>query len=196
MTVTGTSTAARRPPRPAGAHGLVAHQAPTGQAVCHLLRRAAEVDVDDPRPCPAHQRAASAIQRASRPASCTAVRSTPNPSSARARAEGRARITSSLATISDTTPPAPSLSATVRKGRSVMPAMGARKTGGAPAMHPITDMCINRKQPGPLTATGGWQGRRACHGRKPNGRYDAAGLPPHCSSLCEPNTSAARGTGF
>ena len=77
-------------------------------------------------PCPAHQRAASAIQRASRPASCTAVRSTPSPSSARARAEGRARMTSSLATISETTRPAPSFSATVRKGTSVMPAIGAR----------------------------------------------------------------------
>jgi hypothetical protein len=86
----------------------VAHQRRAREPAHHLLGRAAHVDVDDPRALPfATMRAASAIQCASRPASCTAVAASPRPSSARARTEGLAFTMSSLATISDTTRPAP-----------------------------------------------------------------------------------------
>ncbi len=99
-------------------------------------------------PCPAHQRAASAMATGSRPASWTAVRASPAPSSARARTSRRPRTASALATISDTTRPAPRRAATVRNGRSVIPAIGARKTGGDRTMRPkSTCMCTNRKQP-------------------------------------------------
>src|SRR6056297_3234064 len=79
-------------------------------------------------------RAASAIQRASRPASCTAVLSSPAPSSAFSRTPGFACTISWLATISLTTSPAPNRATSWRNGRSVIPAMGARKTGGDRAL--------------------------------------------------------------
>ena len=49
----------------------------------------------------------------------------PKPSSARARAKGRACTTSWLATITLTTSPAPNVPTSLRNGRSVIPASGA-----------------------------------------------------------------------
>ena len=113
----------------------VAHQRRARQPARDLLRRAAHVDVDDPRALP---RAPAARPRpsapASRPASCTAVRASPRPSSARARRRRASPGPSPLATISDTTRPAPKRSASARNGRSVIPAIGARKTGASVTM--------------------------------------------------------------
>jgi 2-C-methyl-D-erythritol 4-phosphate cytidylyltransferase len=95
-------------------------------------------------PCPATMRAASAIQQGSRPASCTAVAASPRPSSARARTEGFSSTISRLATISETTRPAPKDATSRRNGRSVIPAMGARRTGGArPVSASETANCSN-----------------------------------------------------
>ena len=76
--------------------------------------------------------AASAIGRASRPASCTEDGSS-SPSSLRAlaRTEGLAVSISPEATISDTTSPAPNRATIRRNGRSVIPAIGASSTGGS-----------------------------------------------------------------
>ena len=82
-------------------------------------------------PCASTIRAASAIGAASRPASCTADPSTPRPSSAFSNAPGRAFIISTLATISETTNPAPNDATRLRNGKSVIPAIGASKTGGS-----------------------------------------------------------------
>jgi len=81
-------------------------------------------------PRPATMRAASAIQCGSQPASCTAVFSTLSPSSAFSRVPGLACTISWLATISLTTSPAPNCDTIDRKGRSVIPAIGASTTGG------------------------------------------------------------------
>jgi hypothetical protein len=108
-------------------------------------------------PCPSTMRAASAIQCASRPASCTAVAASVRPSSARARTEGFACTISSLATISDTTRPAPKDATSLRNGRSVIPAIGARITGGSSCVSASeTDKCsflvhviqVDSSQPG------------------------------------------------
>ena len=76
-------------------------------------------------------RAASAIQRASHPAICTAVPAARSPSSALALASGLACTISWLATISLTTKPTPNRDTSSRNGRSVIPAMGASMTGQA-----------------------------------------------------------------
>ena len=136
FTLTGTSTAPttaaiRRSAR-SGSRISALPEAPVvtalaGQPMLMSMIRA---------PCPATMRAASAIQPGSRPASCTAVASSASPSSARARTPGLAATISWLATISDTTSPAPRRATSRRNGRSVMPAIGASRTGevsGLPA---------------------------------------------------------------
>ena len=60
----------------------------------------------------------------------------PNPSSAFARAAGLALTISWLATISETTNPAPKDATNLRYGKSVIPAIGARKTGGSRVISP------------------------------------------------------------
>ena len=73
-------------------------------------------------------RAPSAIQRASQPASWTMW--TPQPLAVERGAAARAalRASASLATISETTSPAPSRGGKRRNGASVTPDIGARKT--------------------------------------------------------------------
>src|SRR5262249_1627365 len=62
---------------------------------------------------------------------------------------GRPRARSSLAAISETTRPAPSLAASRRKGASVMPDMGARRTRLARPIPPIfNDLTSELSEPG------------------------------------------------
>ncbi len=82
-------------------------------------------------PSPASRRATSAIAAGSRPAICTAVPVSAAASSARASAEGARASISRLATISETTSPAPKSATRPRNGRSVSPAIGASSTGGS-----------------------------------------------------------------
>ena len=85
-------------------------------------------------PCPSSIRAARAIQTGSRPASWTEVRARPSPSSAFSSVPGRPCTISWLAIISLTTRPAPKRETRSRNGRSVIPAMGASRTGGVSAI--------------------------------------------------------------
>ena len=78
-------------------------------------------------PAPSANRAASAIQRASRPAICTTWTGRPAPSAFR-RISSMPVDQASDATISDTTMPAPPSQASRRNGTSVTPDMGARIT--------------------------------------------------------------------
>ena len=80
-------------------------------------------------PSPATRRAVSAIGPASQPAICTEVPAASRPSSAFSRTPGRAASISRLAIISLTTRPAPNCATSVRNGRSVIPAIGASRTG-------------------------------------------------------------------
>ncbi len=85
-------------------------------------------------PMPATIRAVSAMAPASRPAIWTLTGNAPSVSAlarTAARVDGRGVTISVEATISLTISPAPPWRATARrKARSVIPAMGARKTGG------------------------------------------------------------------
>jgi hypothetical protein len=90
-------------------------------------------------PIPSTMRAVSAMGPASRPAIWTLTGSAPSVSAlARmaARVEGRGVTISVEATISLTISPAPCRATARRKGRSVIPAMGARNTGGPSRVSP------------------------------------------------------------
>src|ERR1700761_2978058 len=81
-------------------------------------------------------RAPSAIQRASQPANWTTCGPTPV-ASQRNRDIGRPLTRSLLAVILETTRPAPSVAHRRRKGASVTPDIGARKTALETAIPPI-----------------------------------------------------------
>ena len=89
-------------------------------------------------PIPATIRAVSAIAPASRPAIWTETGKTPSVKAlarTEARFEGRCVTISDEATISLTISPAPPWRVTARrKGRSVIPAIGARKIGAPSGM--------------------------------------------------------------
>ncbi len=96
-----------------------------------------------PAPMPATIRAVSAMAAASRPAICTLTGTPPSTSAlarTAARVDGRGVTISVEATISLTTSPTPPAlcRATARRnGRSVIPAIGARNTGGSRVWSPI-----------------------------------------------------------
>ncbi|OIQ64795.1 hypothetical protein GALL_536530 [mine drainage metagenome] len=87
-------------------------------------------------PADSAMRAPSAIHLTSQPASCTTCGAIPV-ASHRSRDMGRPFTRSSLAVISETTSPAPSAAVRRRKGASVTPDMGARKTRLATRISPI-----------------------------------------------------------
>ena len=150
FTVTGTVDRADhrldQPQRQVG----VAHQRRAGEPVRHLLGRAAEVDVDDPRALP---RARSApprpSSRGSRPASCTAVRPSSSPSSARARADGFA-VHAPRRSRPSPTPRAPRRSAAARSRNghvgNARPSVPEKQADPDRCAPDPTDMCPIRKQ--------------------------------------------------
>ena len=141
LSVTGTETAstvARRMAAAARSSRISAEPACwptatflTGQPKLMSIRSA---------PCPTAIRAASAMAAGSQPASWTAL----GPSSltsAMRKVAAFSRTIAQDAIISETTRPAPRLRASLRKGRSVTPDIGARMTGEESVRAPILIGC-------------------------------------------------------
>src|SRR6185295_5917440 len=101
--------------------------------------------------------APSAIQWVSQPASWTTC--VPTPAVSQRRSDiGLPYTSASLAVISETTSPAPSVAASRRKGASVTQDIGARRTRLAAAISPLFNG-LEREISGPVTSFS-WLGRR------------------------------------